>query len=99
MSNSNPTTQETEHSEDLPPVQAAKPREKSGSQRTQQLARHLGVTATDLAHRVRRSSCALCGGTLSFMRRYGEKKHYCATCEPRIDVQTREAIDDLERYL
>jgi hypothetical protein len=89
---------ETEPSEDLP-LRAPKTREKSGSQRTQQLSKLLGVSSMDLAHRIRGTSCALCGCTLTFMRRYGEKKHYCGTCEPRIDVQTREAIDDLERYL
>jgi hypothetical protein len=98
MSNSDTTITETENSEDLP-IREARPREKSGSQRTQQLAKLLGVTPMVLTHRIRGSSCALCGVTLTFMRRYAEKKHYCAACEPRIDAPTLELIDVLERYL
>jgi hypothetical protein len=96
MSDSISTVNQTDEDR---PSRSPKPREQSGSQRTLQLAKLIGVPPRDLAHRVRGSRCALCAATIPFMRRYGEKKHYCASCEPGIDAETREAIDLLEQYL
>jgi hypothetical protein len=89
----------TNTTEETPPTRTPKPRGQSGSQRTKDLGKVIGVAPIDLVWRMRNARCALCSEPLTFMRRYGEKKQYCAGCEPKLAPETRSALNELAQYL
>lgn len=77
-----------------PPPHAA-----TGTQRLRHLSRVLGLSGTEISHRLRHARCVSCRAELSYAWRYFDGHACCEACEARMGTDERETLRSLGEYL